>query len=107
MRTYNKIFRHLRMCLPGPIAAAPRPKLYAAWIRLSLDLLWRLHLSVLAFRSLLIHGSSDPPGQGLEIWDEAAQELLRAMWALKAWPCGCLNFGGVRRSSSAGDLELP
>ena len=27
-------------------------------------------------RSLLIHGSSTPPGQGLEIWDEEAQALL-------------------------------
>jgi len=29
-----------------------------------------------SFMSLLIHGSSDPPGQGLEIWDEAAQEFV-------------------------------
>ncbi|CAE7573121.1 unnamed protein product [Symbiodinium sp. KB8] len=29
-----------------------------------------------SFMSLLIHGSSDPPGQGLEIWDEAAKEFV-------------------------------
>ena len=69
-------FRYYGMWLPGPTAAAPRPKLYASWVKLSLHLR-RQTRECPGFRSLLIHGSSDPPGQGLEIWDEAAKELLQ------------------------------